>query len=77
MKIGRVGAWVVSLCALGGFVEAASPKPVSMIERTTTSQSRGAYGFRSTKYNKASWGNRWDQTIGRPAVIMSPYARKL
>lgn len=76
MKIGRIGAWVLSLCALGGFAEAASPKPVSLLDRTTNSQSRGSYGFRNTKYNKAPWGNRWEQTIGRAPLILSPYVRK-
>ena len=75
MKIRRIGVWVFSLCVMGGFAEAGSPKPVSMVERVTTSESRGAYGFRNTKYNKASWGNRWWQTLGRAPIIVSPYVR--
>lgn len=76
MKIGRVGGWVFSLCAFGAFAEAASPKPVSLLEQTTTSQSRGTYGFRSTKYNKPAWGNRWSQSLSRPPVNVAPYVRK-
>jgi hypothetical protein len=75
MKIGRIGVLAFIFCVAYGFAEAALPKPVSMIERVTTSQSRGAYGFRSTKYNHPSWGNRWRQSMGRAPVIVSPYAR--
>lgn len=76
MKIARVGVWVLSLWALGGFAEAALPKPVSLLARTTTSQSQGTYGLRSTKYNKAAWGNRWHQSLARPPVNLAPYVRK-
>lgn len=75
MKLGRIGALSFALCLVGGFVEAGPPKPVSMIDRVTTSQSRGSYGFRKTKYNSPRWGNRWRQTLGRSPVFTAPYVR--
>jgi hypothetical protein len=75
MKFCRIGFLAISLCAAGEFVEAAQPKPVNLLNRVTTSGSSGAYGFRSTRYNKASWGNRWRQTLGPSQLILSPYVR--
>ena len=73
MKLARIGALSVALSVVGGLAYAAAPKPVSMVDRVTTSQSRGSYGFRKTKYNKITWGARWHQTLGRAPVITSPY----
>jgi hypothetical protein len=46
-----------------------------MVDRVQTSQSKGTYGFRKTKYNKPKSGTRWHQTLGRPPVVLSPYVR--
>jgi hypothetical protein len=73
MKLARVGALSFALCVVGVFAEAAPPKPVSMVERVTTGQSRGSYAFRNSKYNKSTWGARWRQTLGRAPVITSAY----
>jgi hypothetical protein len=75
MKIGRIGLLAFTLGVAGGFAEAALPKPVSMIDKVATSVSRGAYGFRTTRYNKPTWGNRGPQTMGRVPVVLSPYVR--
>lgn len=75
MKIARIGVVALTLCVLGGFAEAALPKATPRIDQVTTSQSRGSYGLRQTKYNKPSWGARWHQTLGRFPVMMSPYVR--
>ena len=75
MKIGRVGVLAFIFSVAYGSAEAALPRPVSMVERVTTSQSRGSYGFRSTKYNKASWGNRWRQSLAPSPLVLSPSVR--
>jgi hypothetical protein len=46
-----------------------------MVDRVQTSQSKGTYGFRKTKYNKPKSGTRWHQTLGRPPVVLSLYVR--
>jgi len=75
MKLGRIGALSFALCVVGGSVEAALPKPVVMVDRVKTSQSKGSYGFRKTKHNKVKSGTRWHQTLGRTPVVLSPYVR--
>ena len=69
---GIVGVALVFLAAAAA-VEAGLPKPLRMVDRVTTSYSRGAYGFRTGKYSKHTWGNRWNQSLGRAPMIVSPY----
>jgi hypothetical protein len=59
--------------ALGAGVEAGMPKPVSLVDQVETSWSRTTPGLSSTKYQSATWGNRWWQTLGRVPVIMTPW----
>jgi hypothetical protein len=76
MKIGRVWVWVIAFCVFGGLAEAYSPPKAALrLDQVVTSQSRGVYGFRTTKYNKPDWGHRWQQTMGRPPVVVSPGVR--
>jgi hypothetical protein len=75
MRIGGIVVSALALCTLAAAAQAGLPRPVSMVERVATSQSRGAYGFRSGKYSKAAWGNRWNQSLGRAPVVVSPYVR--
>jgi hypothetical protein len=75
MKIGRIGFVVLTFFVMGGLAEATPPKAVSLLKRTTTSQSRGSYGFRTTKYNKPGWGRREHQSLGRVTPVVSPYVR--
>jgi hypothetical protein len=75
MKLGRIGVFAVALGMVGAFAQAALPKPKSLIDKVETSQSRGTYGFRTTKYNQPAWGNRWHQTLGRAPIIMAPSVR--
>jgi hypothetical protein len=63
--------------AVGTAVEAAKmPKPVSLVERVETSWSRITPGIRNGKYDGASWGNRWWQSLGRAPVVMTPWVRQ-
>ena len=62
--------WVVAAAA-----EAGLPKPVKLVDRVATCQSQGAYGLRTGKYNRVGWGNRWNQSLGRAPIVMSPYVR--
>jgi hypothetical protein len=75
MKIGRIGAAALALCGVGVLAEAGLPKPASLLKKTTTCQSQGAYGLRTGKYAKPSWGNRWRQSLQPAPVIVSPYVR--
>jgi hypothetical protein len=75
MKLGRIGVWAAALVMVGGFAQAALPKPKGLIDKVVNSQSRGIYGLGNTKYNKATWGNRWRQSLGRAPIIISPGVR--
>jgi hypothetical protein len=66
-------ALLLGLAAAAG--EAGLPKPVNLLDRVANSQSRGTYGLRSGKYNSFSWGNRWNQSLGRAPVTVAPYIR--
>ena len=77
MSVRRAWGAAIVLLVAGAMAEAGEPKPVSMVDRVTTSQSRGAYGLREGKYNRHTWGNRWKQSLGRAPVIVSPYVRSL
>jgi len=61
--------WIVAAGA-----EAGLPKAVKLLDRVETCQSR-VYGLRSGKYNRFGWGNRWNQSLGRAPIVMSPYVR--
>jgi hypothetical protein len=67
-----VGSALALWMAAAG-AEAGLPKAVNLLDRVTTCQSRGVYGIRAGKYNRPSWGNRWNQSLGRAPIIMSPY----
>ena len=75
MKVRRIGVVAVGLCLMGAAAQAGLPKPVALVDRVATSQSRGGVGFHETKYNKASWGNRWKQSLAPAPVIVAPSVR--
>ncbi len=75
MKVRRIGAAALGLCLMGAAAQAALPKPVALVEKVTTSESRGGPRFRNTKYNSPSWGNRWKQSLGSFPLIVSPAVR--
>jgi hypothetical protein len=67
---------VVGLLLCGGVEAAKLPKPAPLVDKVTTSWSRGTYGIReSSKYNKMTWGNRWWQTLGKAPIIIHPSVR--
>ena len=69
-------ASVASLLLCGGVEAAKLPKPARLIDKTTTSWSRGAYGLPESKYSKPSWGNRWWQSLGKAPIIVHPSVRQ-
>jgi hypothetical protein len=75
MKLGRIVVLAAAFGMVGGFAQAALPKPKSLITKVATSQSNGLYGFRNTKYNQPAWGNRWRQTLSPAPIVMSPSIR--
>jgi len=75
MKLRRIGAAALGISLLGAAAQAGLPKPVALVDRVATSQSRGGVGFHETKYNKASWGNRWKQSLAAGPLIVAPSVR--
>ena len=75
MKIRGIVGSALALWMVAAGVEAGLPKPVKLLDRVMTCQSQGAYGIRSGRYNRLGWGNRWNQSLGRSPVVMSPYVR--
>ena len=75
MSMRRAAVVSLTFLVVASAAEAGLPKPAALIERVSTSQSRGVYGLSDSKYNQASWGNRWKQSLGRPTIVVSPYVR--
>ena len=61
---------------VGAGVEAARmPKPVSLVDRVETSWSHGTT-LGQGKYQGASWGNRWWQSLGRAPIVTTPWVQQ-
>ena len=76
MRVRGVVGIALFFVAVAAGAEAGLPKPVRLVNRVETCASRGAYGVRAGKYNKASWGNRWKQSLGRATVGLAPYVAR-
>jgi hypothetical protein len=75
MRFGRIGVLAVALCVVCGLAEAGLPKPVSLIQKVSNSESRGATISRMTKYDKPTWGTRWRQTLAPVPAVVTPFVR--
>jgi hypothetical protein len=69
-------ASVAGLLLCGGVEAAKLPKPARLIDKNTTSWSTGVHGLRNTKYAKPTWGNRWEQSLGKAPIIVHPSVRQ-